>query len=816
MDLDGIAFTVPQLEILAKNFLVPGKASSSVSDIYGRAVSEFLEYIKAESRLSEIEEGRTSTLAQQTTIAPVVKTQASNTAAGVTAPSIKPKSIGNSLSIPTRATLLESAKIVPFDSSPSTALSFLDSPEAVVYKENYNRDVEYENETILQMDNISQGYDEKEEEIIAAGIGIIEGLKMKGAIPFQSFSTTFSSTRFLKGFYNSNEGDIYNKTIFTVNGSHSRVAARVAHYFYECKNPAFIRSKAASLADQVYLEVPNSHSKIYCQAYIFPSPMANREMIERIVWKRLNEKSVIVAYHPLASHPKVVDKDGNEVIRGSVHSVYLVTQLDENTTEVQWSMHMNFGGYMPRAIIRNKFMPNTNRILSHHQAFFICAQKLKDFRKSDGKLLGELLVNQIKTARKRGGWKKRAVLGKVGVDEFLYCSVAMRELLPKHLWFRALLHVVSLNQVRVAPTGTTALSDLKDQDAANLAKGLSTIVLTNTEPESAVDHWIAQNAALEEFEKIHPWIRPFFTELAQYNLSTNNLGLRLRVFSGALLSTFDLITDVYMTIQFYNTDGQQSYGKINSWLIGLTMLMQIIISYAQNSGKSSLLLQDVICILTGFKPALDAYRVGSGAEREDHQKFTPLTEMTWCKCIEVVFEAVPSSILQMFALILASEKNTGAIFSILVSAATIGFSSAMITYDWDTSPTQRNNSSFFYGFVPDKGRARAICFVSMMSFSSVHVLLQSFSCALLLIMNKTWFYYYVGADIGLFFLFKIVTRDFFYYLNVSGILRIISSVIARLAVKVMLSFTLLIQTRSGCEAGGVSFLFTVLLSVVAR
>ncbi|GMH70993.1 hypothetical protein TrLO_g7505 [Triparma laevis f. longispina] len=61
----------------------------------------------------------------------------------------------------------------------------------------------------------------------------------------------------------------------------------------------------------------------------------------------------------------------------------------------------------------------------------------------------------------------------------------------------------------------------------------------------AADHWISQNVALEEFAKEYAWMRLFFVELAQHTLSTSNLGLRLRVFGGALLSTIDLITDIY-------------------------------------------------------------------------------------------------------------------------------------------------------------------------------------------------------------------------------------------------------------------------------
>ena len=215
----------------------------------------------------------------------------------------------------------------------------------------------------------------------------------------------------------------------------------------------------------------------------------------------MSEKSIVVVFHPLTSHPGVEVKDGNSVIRASFHAVYHLTQLDDGTVETKMGLHINFGGNLPKTIVNAVILPNFDRIESHFQAYFGCS--IVDPTKADGKLLGELLVNQIKSARKRGGWRKRAELGKIGVDEFLYCSVAMRKLLPSHPWLRALLHEISLNQVKIAPTVTTALSDMKDQDAINLAKGLSTIILSNTEASSAVYHWIAQNVALEEFEKDH-------------------------------------------------------------------------------------------------------------------------------------------------------------------------------------------------------------------------------------------------------------------------------------------------------------------------
>ena len=72
---------------------------------------------------------------------------------------------------------------------------------------------------------------------------------------------------------------------FTVKGDVSRIAGRVTNFYFRCFNPAFGLSKEVMLDSEDYLELPNSHSAIVCQAYNFPSPMANREAIASIIWK---------------------------------------------------------------------------------------------------------------------------------------------------------------------------------------------------------------------------------------------------------------------------------------------------------------------------------------------------------------------------------------------------------------------------------------------------------------------------------------------------------------------------------------------------
>ncbi|GMH57826.1 hypothetical protein TrLO_g10747 [Triparma laevis f. longispina] len=151
--------------------------------------------------------------------------------------------------------------------------------------------------------------------MIDAAKGLLKGMEKEGAIPFKEFKTTYSTTKFLNGFYNTKMGDIYIHSEFVIRGDHSRVTVRVANYFINCINPAFGVSKEVDLDDYSYLEVLNAHSAIYQQDFKFPSPLTNRETITDIVWKRVSEKCVVISFHPLASHAKIQDKYGQSVIR---------------------------------------------------------------------------------------------------------------------------------------------------------------------------------------------------------------------------------------------------------------------------------------------------------------------------------------------------------------------------------------------------------------------------------------------------------------------------------------------------------------------
>ena len=74
---------------------------------------------------------------------------------------------------------------------------------------------------------------------------------------------------------------------------------------------------------------------------------------------------------------------------------------------------------------------------------------------------------------------------------------------------------------------------------------------------------------------------------------------------------------------------------------------------------------------------------------------------------------------------------------------------------------------------------------------------------LLALVGRKWVFAYIGADLGLYFLVKVLRDDFRYWLPVGGNAEIPNGIISRVVVKVIVDFTSLVQARHHQEMGGV-------------
>jgi len=199
---------------------------------------------------------------------------------------------------------------------------------------------------------------------------------------------------------------------------------------------------------------------------------------------------------------------------------------------------------------------------------------------------------------------------------------------------------VKQNKAKVtAGSEATRLRDLTDAEAATLGKSFKKFLLGNKETATAVNAWKLDN----------PILKPLFTELifepiiiaiAKDLMFASTLGLAKRVVLGAGLSIMDMITDIFV-IRDYLRVGDTANAHALMAMIGLSIFLQLIIAYVQNRKKSNrALIWELLIVLSGLKPAVDAYRVATGYE-DELSTFNPLEDMSAGKGVELACESIP-------------------------------------------------------------------------------------------------------------------------------------------------------------------------------
>ena len=149
---------------------------------------------------------------------------------------------------------------------------------------------------------------------------------------------------------------------------------------------------------------------------------------------------------------------------------------------------------------------------------------------------------------------------------------------------------------------------------------------------------------LFELESAHPFFRPFMNEVAKHILSVADVGLKMRLFSGAGLSVFDIISDVYMIVVFLGSEETRGVAHVNIACVALSLLTQLWLVWLVNRKRSwRRIAREVMYVLCFVKPGIDAARVAAGNENDDGLAgMDPLSELAYSKMAEMVFESIPA------------------------------------------------------------------------------------------------------------------------------------------------------------------------------
>jgi hypothetical protein len=335
-------------------------------------------------------------------------------------------------------------------------------------------------------------------------------------------------------------------------------------------------------------------------------------------------------------------------------------------------------------------------------------------------------------------------------------------------------NIISLAQaysVSARRASARDLSTITEEEAIAMGYAFHVILLTASTPADALDTFLTRYPFLREVDAFSPWFKPMMEVVTRRLMVSSRMGMGIRVTIGALLSTLDVGSDIYMVVSLFAID--RRFAALGTLSMVLTTLgLQIIVTIVQwkHRGWRKVALEAAI-VLTFFKPLVDAYRVASGDPGDPFAPFTPAQELMVCRVCEMACEAIPVSLLQSttYLLMADDERQVAAIVSILISCLATAFTTASMGYEMDTDPSKRKSLSQFYGWIPSTGRGRIAAILMLVGFHCGVVLGHAFGMALLAATHWMWLVAYLCTELAVYLFVKaVILRDLNWFVRGMG------------------------------------------------
>ena len=144
---------------------------------------------------------------------------------------------------------------------------------------------------------------------------------------------------------------------------------------------------------------------------------------------------------------------------------------------------------------------------------------------------------------------------------------ALKKFGEENPWFTNLMVAVVANKLALPKTVRSRWLALTEMEARTIGNSLSTILLASTAANLAVDEWILTFPSLKELDRSVIWFRPMMNRIATRLVETSAFGAKFRLYFGAGLSIFDMITDIFTILRFFN-EGKIGYAQASIAFIG--------------------------------------------------------------------------------------------------------------------------------------------------------------------------------------------------------------------------------------------------------
>ncbi|GMI40269.1 hypothetical protein TrCOL_g11552 [Triparma columacea] len=367
------------------------------------------------------------------------------------------------------------------------------------------------------------------------------------------------------------------------------------------------------------------------------------------------------------------------------------------------------------------------------------------------------------------------------------------------------------------PVCDVDLHDLTKGDVKTLADGMLYSLKREATEEDAFEKFFESYPCMKELNEVVENFHEMHIHVIKLGLGDKQKLAKAKLFFAALLSIGDLITDIIMIVEYFQTRSLWGYAWASLASLLTNITLQALVSFGQNRAKPwKRQLQEQFFVWSLVKPGVDAWRVASGAAHEEGQVVDAQTELTLNKSAELVAEAIPGTLIQLSALLMSeSEPTKSALFSFAFCILTAAFTSAITSWDWDLGKENRKKRRSFYGYIPSNVNGKMKVFASLYFLSAFNLLTRSFACVLFYIKGgMSEVATLLGGELLIYFVIKGLRRDLWYWVPVYGGLGVFASFMFRWAVKVVVDWTAVVQFRHPNEVGGAYFTFSLGLTVV--
>jgi len=362
--------------------------------------------------------------------------------------------------------------------------------------------------------------------------------------------------------------------------------------------------------------------------------------------------------------------------------------------------------------------------------------------------------------------------------------------------------------LRVQAVGMeTNIKDWGVEECRRCGSSLATFIRNRQTGPAAIEAWRHHYKQLDILFDEVDGFNDFVLVLA-YNTTRDSIyGTVYRVSVGALLSFLDVVTDLYVLSTYYSSDELIFEANALLGMILTGIFIQICFVFVQYQSKSlKIRLVEALVTLICLRSIVDAFRVSKN-HKDDEVVLDCLSELLVNRGIELATESIPGVVLQLYVwLTNPSDAGSYAIASILISAMTTGYNSALISFDMDIDIPHRRVQPTFFGYIPDDSGLRGRCFILIMLMGAVQNVNRSVGCVLLLT-SKTRLLaiFLIGGEISLYLLYKIMRGDYFWHFRIVGKLSFFVSFLQRVCVKIICDFTGNLHFRHPGELGGLAF-----------